>query len=202
MDKWNEYNEAYPLTPCGYGNTLGNGTGLISITIPEFTYGADNTVIAAQTMQMARWIGFDNPFGDISTNLDRIIIDANADNHYNMNYVYTCQDASKYADTLNNSYVKVGEEIHLEGYTKSFDLGDASHIIPYDMAYNATQYICDFHWALAKDQTLRTLIINGDARGGVDVGLGYFQSCDSISLTSHSVGFRSVSDFMSFSSDK
>lgn len=62
---------------------------------------------------MPRWRGFDNPFGDISTNLDGIIIDADADNHPNsMNYVYTCQDAGKYADTLNDSYVKVGEEIH------------------------------------------------------------------------------------------
>jgi hypothetical protein len=47
MDKWNEYNGYYPLTPCGYGNTLGNGTGLVSLTIPEFTYGADSTVRAA-----------------------------------------------------------------------------------------------------------------------------------------------------------
>ena len=91
MDKWNEYNGYYPLTPCGYGNTLGNRTGLVSLTIPEFTYGADSTVRAAQTMQMARWRGFDNPFGDLWTNLDGIIIDADANNHpNNMNYVYTC----------------------------------------------------------------------------------------------------------------
>ena len=91
MDKWNEYNGYYPLTPCGYGNTLGNRTGLVSLTIPEFTYGADSTVRAAQTMQMARWRGFDNPFGDLWTNLDGIIIDADANNHTNnMNYVYTC----------------------------------------------------------------------------------------------------------------
>ena len=95
---------------------------------------------------MARWRGFDNPFGDLWTNLDGIIIDADADNHpNNMNYVYTCQDASKYADTLNDSYVKVGEEIHQDGYTKSFDLGDAAYIIPHVMGGNTTKYICDYH---------------------------------------------------------
>ena len=95
---------------------------------------------------MARWRGFDNPFGDLWTNLDGIIIDADADNHpNNMNYVYTCQDASKYADTLNDSYVKVGEEIHQDGYTKSFDLGDAAHIIPHVMGGDTTKYICDYH---------------------------------------------------------
>ena len=203
MDKWNEYNGYYPLTPCGYGNTLGNRTGLVSLTIPEFTYGTDNTVRAAQTMQMARWRGFDNPFGDLWTNLDGIIIDADADNHpNNMNYVYTCQDASKYADTLNDSYVKVGEEIHQDGYTKSFDLGDAAHIIPHVMGGDTTKYICDYHWTGGKDRTLRTLLVGGSARDGAFAGLGYFRSSYGVSGAGADFGFRSVSGFVSFSSDK
>ena len=203
MDKWNEYNGYYPLTPCGYGNTLGNRTGLVSLTIPEFTYGTDNTVRAAQTMQMARWRGFDNPFGDLWTNLDGIIIDADADNHpNNMNYVYTCQDASKYADTLNDSYVKVGEEIHQDGYTKSFDLGDAAHIIPHVMGGDTTKYICDYHWTGGKDRTLRTLLVGGYAANGANAGLGLFYSGGGVSHAWTTVGFRSVSGFLSFSSDK
>lgn len=203
MDKWNEYNGYYPLTPCGYGNTLGNRTGLVSLTIPEFTYGADSTVRAAQTMQMARWRGFDNPFGDLWTNLDGIIIDADANNHpNNMNYVYTCQDASKYADTLNDSYVKVGEEIHQDGYTMSFDLGDAAHIIPHVMGGNTTQYICDYHWTGGKDKTLRTLLVGGSANHGAAAGLGSFYSHSSVSYAWTHIGFRSVSGFLSFSSDK
>ena len=203
MDKWNEYNGYYPLTPCGYGNTLGNGTGLVSLTIPEFTYGADSTVRASQIMQMARWRGFDNPFGDLWTNLDGIIIDADADNHpNNMNYVYTCQDASKYADTLNDSYVKVGEEIHQDGYTKSFNLGDAAHIIPHVMGGNTTKYICDYHWTGGKDKTLRTLLVGGRADYGASAGLGRFDSGNGVSSAWANVGFRSVSGFMSFSSDK
>ena len=203
MDKWNEYNGYYPLTPCGYGNTLGNGTGLVSLTIPEFTYGADSTVRASQIMQMARWRGFDNPFGDLWTNLDGIIIDADADNHpNNMNYVYTCQDASKYADTLNDSYVKVGEEIHQDGYTKSFNLGDAAHIIPHVMGGDTTKYICDYHWTGGKDKTLRTLFVGGRADYGADAGLGGFGSVSGVSSAWTTIGFRSVSGFMSFSSDK
>ena len=203
MDKWNEYNGTYPLTPCGYGDTLGNRTGLVSLTIPEFTYGADSTVRAAQTMQMARWRGFDNPFGDIWTNLDGIIIDVDADNHpNNMNYVYTCQDASKYADTLNDSYIKVGEEIHQDGYTKSFDLGDAAHIIPHVMGGDTTKYICDYHWTGGRDKNLRTLLVGGRALNGAHAGLGGFYSDSGVSDAWTGIGFRSVSGFLSFSSDK
>lgn len=203
MGSWNEYNNYYPLTPCGYGNILGNNTGLVTLTIPEFTYGTDNTVRKEQTMKMARWRGFDNPFGDIWTNLDGIIIDADADNHLNnMNYVYTCQDPSKFADSLNNSYVKVGEEIHQDGYTKSFDLGGAAHIIPHVMGGNTTQYICDYNWTGSKDKTLRTLLVGGRADYGAVAGLGYFRSDDGVSSAWTTIGFRSVSGFMSFSSDK
>ena len=203
MHKWNEYNLAQPLTPCGYGNTLGNGTGLVSLTIPKFTDSSTNTIIAAQTMQMARWRGFDNPFGDVQTNLDGIIIDTDADNHPNdMNYVYTCQDASKYADTLNDSYVKVGEEIHKDGYTKSFDLGDAAHIIPHVMGGDTTKYICDYHWTGRKETTLHTLLVSGGAATGAAAGLGYFHSRGGMSYALSSVGFWSVSGFLSFSSDK
>lgn len=203
MDKWDEYNGYYPLTPCGHGNTLGNITGLVSLTIPGFTYGDDSTVRDAQTMQMARWRGFDNPFGDLWTNLDGIIIDADADNHpNNMNYVYTCQDASKYADTLNDSYVRVGEEIHQDGYTKSFDLGDAAHIIPHVMGGDTTKYICDYHWTGGKDKTLRTLIVGGGALWGSDAGLSNFCSNYGVSGTWTTTGFRTVSDFVSFPSGK
>lgn len=197
MNEWTKYNGALPLTPCGYGNTLGNRTGLVSLTIPEFTY--DNTVVvAAQTMQMARWRGFDNPFGDFWTNLDGIIIDSDTDNHPDsMNYVYTCQDASKYADTLNDSYVKVGEEIPQDGYTMSFDLGDAAHIIPHVMGGNATKYICDKHWARKGDKELGTLIVGGNAWYFSSAGLGCFISHFDASVSYYDFCYRSVSDFVS-----
>lgn len=203
MDEWDSYNASSPLVPCGYGNALGNGTGLLSLTIPRFTSDANNNVVDKQTMSMPRWRGFDNPFGDISTNLDGIIIDADANNHpNNMNYVYTCQDASKYADTLNDSYVKVGEGIHEHGYTKSFDLGDAAHIIPHVMGGDTTKYICDYNLSGRKTETLCTLIVGGDASTVHGAGLGFFNQGAYTSSYNTNVGFRSVSDFVSFPSGK
>ena len=192
--KWSEYNGYYPLTPCGYGNDLGNGTGLKTIVLPATASKAKST------HYMARWRGFDNPFGDIWTNLDGIIIDADADNHpNNMNYVYTCQDPEKYADNLNGEgYEKVGEEIHQDGYTKLFDLGDAAHIIPNVMGGNTTQYKCDYHWTGDKNATLRMLLVGGGAFSGASAGLGYFYSTYGVSYSSANFGFRSVSRFVSF----
>ena len=202
--KIDQYSGLSTLTPCGYGNTLGNGTGLVSLTIPEFTYGNNHTVVEAQTMKMPRWRGFDNPFGDIKTCLDGIIIDADADNHPNNTYyVYTCQDASKYADTLNDSYVKVGEEVRSNGYTKSFDLGDAAHIIPHVMGGDATKYICSYHQVGGKGKVLHIPVVGGsfldDSTG---TGLGTFSSYYSSAGTSAIVGFRTASGPLSSPSDK
>lgn len=185
MDNWREYNRDCPLTPCGYGNTLGNRTGLIPLDIPD-TY-TDNGIINKQSMPMPRWRGFDNPFGDIYTNLDGIIIDDS------MNYIYTCQDASKYADIPNDSYVKVGEERLEVGFIRAFNLGDAAHIIPNLIGGDSTKYICDFHQAGRRPNTLRTFLVGGFADYGTKSGLGCLQlDCDAIRALPYA-GFRSVS---------
>ena len=196
VSNWQAFNYQCPITPCGYGNDLGNGTGVKLITSPELT--------PANEVYMCRWRGFDNPFGDICTNLDGIIIDADANNHpNNMNYVYTCQDPEKYADHLNGKgYEKVGEEIHQSGYTKIFNLGDAAHIIPIVVGGNTTTYKCDHHWAGSKNTTLRTLLVNCQASNNADGGIGYFGSGADVSFSYYYIGFRSVSRFVSFSSQK
>lgn len=188
LTKWNEYNEQYPITPCGYGNDLGNGTGLKTIVLPATTNRAEST------HYMARWRGFDNPFGDTWTNLDGVIIDADADNHHNMDYIYTCQDPSYYNDSLNGEgYEKVGEEVHQDGYTKLFDLGDAAHIIPNVMGGNTTQYKCDSHWAGNKSTALRTLTVGGGSNNSASAGLGAFNSNRGVFGSWTNVGFRLVS---------
>ena len=193
-----KYNGYYPLTPCGYGNEIGNGTGIKPLVIPEFTYGS-GSIIAAQTLSMPRWRGFDNPFGDIWTNLDGIIIQGDAAG--NPKTVYTTTDPNNYGDNeaAKNSMEIAGHEIHQDGYTKEFDLGDAAHIIPESVGGDTTKYKCDYHWAGHKDTSLRTLLVGGYANHGASAGLGYFYSYGGVSGSGMDVGFRSVSAFVSFS---
>lgn len=181
-----------------------NFTGACNFTIEIESSVQATLTISERTFQVPRWRGFDNPFGDILTNLDGIIIDADANNHpNNMNYVYTCQDPDKYADNLNgDGYEKVGEEIHQDGYTKVFDLGDAAHIIPNVIGGNATTYKCDYHQVDSKNTILRVLIVGGGAQYGTGAGLGRFSSGREVSYSCTYVGFRSVSRFMSFSSQE
>ena len=115
-----------------------------------------------------------------------------------MNYVYTCQDASKFAEALNEGYKKVGEEIHDMGYTKLFDLGDAAHIIPKVLGGSTTTYKCDGHWIDNGDVGLRTLLVGGHPIDGASAGLGRFDSFGDVSYSQKYVGFRLVSTSVSF----
>ena len=198
MGNWGEYNGYYPLTPCGYGNEIGNGTGIKPLVIPEFTYGS-GSIRAAQTLSMPRWRGFDNPFGDIWTNLDGIIIQGDAAG--NPKTVYTTTDPNNYGDneSAKNAMEIAGHEIHQDGYTKEFDLGEAAHIIPESVGGDTTKYKCDYHWTGSKDTSLRALLVGGCANGGAYAGLGHFYSHYGVSLSYTTIGFRSVSAFVSFS---
>lgn len=195
MYNWDEYNSSCPISPNGYTNEFGNGTGVKDFVIPEFTYDAGNT-IAAQTLEATRWRGIENPFGDILHNVDGVIIGPNKDDYLDgTNYVYTTDDPTKYGDTLDDidNMVLSRIEIYEDGYTKEWDLGTTAEIIPRLMGGYVTQYKCDYHYAEFNSTTIRTLMLGGGANYGAYAGLGHFDSTFNVDSYSPSVGFRSVS---------
>ena len=147
---------------------------------------------------MPRWRGFDNPFGDIWTNLDGIIIQGDAEG--NPKTVYTTTDPNNYGDneSAKNAMEVAGHEIHQDEYTKEFDLGEAAHIIPESVGGSTTKYKCDYHWTGSKDTSLRTLVVGGHAFDGAYAGLGYFYSHHGVSNSSLYIGFRSVGSSVLF----
>ena len=185
VSNWGEYNGYYPISPNGYTNEFGNGTG-IKLIEP----GGPAPV---GSVYATRWRGLENPFGDVWHNVDGIIIDADADNHpNNMNYVYTTDDPLKYGNTVSDiaNMVLSGLEVHAGRHTKEWDLGTTAEIIPRLIGGNTTQYKCDAHWTGSKNTRLRTLLLSGGAGNGSGAGLGSFYSNFGVDLSSAEVGFR------------
>ena len=176
-------------------NINANFTGTCNITIT--CDSVQSSIVAeypSQSITVNRWRGFDNPFGDIWTNLDGIIVDADADSHSNsMDYVYTCSDPEKFGDELTADYVKIAESTHSEGYVRAFDLGDTANIIASQVGGSSTTYMCDYHWTGSANTTLRTVLVGGRASHGANAGLSYLYSNDAVSRAWTSFGFRSVS---------
>lgn len=188
---WNNYNGYYPLTPCGYCNEFGNFTGVKDLVIPE-TVINDSTTVASKTFKVPRWRGFDNPFGDIWTNLDGIILERTAANQPSS--VYTTTDPTAFGDdnTAKGKMTVAGTEIASDGYTKDYDLGETGEIIPSVVGGSTTTYMCDYHWCNASSTALRTLVVGGSAYSGGLAGLGCFSSSYGVGNASTDVGFRTL----------
>lgn len=178
-NSWNTYNGNYAITPCGYTNEFGNFSGVKAIQLqsPE------------KTLYANRWRGFENPFGDILTNLEGIVIKRDAAKA-NSN-VYTTTDVSKYGDDY-SLFDIAGVEIAKDGYIITFDLGSKAEIIPSSITGSESTYKCDYHWCNADLVEKRTLLVGGDANDGGVAGLGCFSSDNGVGLAHATVGFRSL----------
>ena len=188
---WNNYNGYYPLTPCGYCNDIGNFTGVKDLVIPE-TVVNDATTVASKTFKVPRWRGFDNPFGDIWTNLDGIILERTEVNQPSS--VYTTTNPTAFGDdnTAKGKMTVAGTEVAADGWTKDFDLGETGEIIPSVVGGSATTYMCDYHYCNASSTALRTLFVGGRADSGGAAGLGCFHSLSGVGNARASVGFRTL----------
>lgn len=178
-NQWSTYNGNYAITPCGYTNEFGNFSGVKAIQIqsPE------------KTLYANRWRGFENPFGDIWTNIEGIVIKRDAAKA-NSN-VYTTTDVSKYGDDY-LLFDIAGVEIAQDWYIGTFDLGSKAEIIPSSITGSESTYKCDYHWCNADLVEKRTLLVGGRAYGGGAAGLGAFSSHDGVGYAYADVGFRSL----------
>ena len=179
LSQWDTYNGNYAITPCGYTNEFGNFSGVKAIQLqsPEITLYAN------------RWRGFENPFGDIWTNLEGIVIKRDAAKA-NSN-VYTTTDVSKYGDDY-SLFDIAGVEIAKDGYIVTFDLGSKAEIIPSSIAGSESTYKCDHHWCNADSIEKRILLVGGGATYGGAAGLGSFHSRAGVGFANTDVGFRSL----------
>lgn len=176
---WSAHNGNCAITPCGYTNEFGNFSGVKAIQLqsPE------------KTLYANRWRGFENPFGDIWTNLEGIVIKRDAAKA-NSN-VYTTIDVSKYGDDY-SLFDIAGVEIAQNGYIGTFDLGSKAEIIPSSIAGSESTYKCDYHLCNTDSIENRALLVGGGAHDGSLAGLSYFYSYDVVSLARTHVGFRSL----------
>ena len=187
----NNYNGYYPLTPCGYCNEFGNFTGVKDLVIPK-TVVSETVTVATKTFKVPRWRGFDNPFGDIWTNLDGVILERTAANQPSS--VYTTTDTSAFGDnnTAKGKMTVAGTEVASDGYIKAFDLGEKGEIIPSAVGGSNTTYMCDYHYCNTSSTALRTLIVGGSAFNGGYASLGCFFSNYGVGDADTAVGFRTL----------
>ena len=190
-EAWNAYNGHCPLTPNGYLNEFGNGTGTKSFTIPEI--GDYSTY----TLSSIKWRGFENPFGDIHTNLDGIIFDRTGTTTSANITAHIITDPAKYADVVNSANddrrftFNYPTNTYIAGFVDSVN----ADIIPVSSDGSTVTGKCDFCWS-QQDSGNTTypncLLVGGAAHNGATAGLAYFNCRNGVASSDRSIGFRTI----------
>ena len=182
-NKWGSYNSNYPIVPCGYTNEFGNQSGVKDYTFPII----DGTTNPATSIQVNRYRGIEQPFGDVWTNLDGVIsqyLTTDTLRHY-----YVTDDPEKYSDSDISQMRQIAAVAATTNYVKEFVLGSHGEIVPLSFQEGPTQYKCDYHWDNI-DATLHTLLVGGHADSSATAGLGALYSGSGVGYTQAVIGFR------------
>ena len=189
QSQWSFYNNMSPLTPCGYTNEFGNFSGVKQMVIPAVENDDGITVGSDKTMYANRWRGFENPFGDIYTILDGIIL--KRDSADTESKVYTTSGISEVTEDISLMNF-VGVESATDSYIKEFDLGETGEIIPQLSYGSESTYKCDLCYSDRSLTSKRQLSIGGCAHLWSRCGLAYFDSGNSVDYHDSLHGFRST----------
>ena len=181
--KWSNFNGNNPFVPCGYTDTLGNGTGVVEFSMPtEY----DATI---KKLNVPRYRGIENPFGHIWQWTDGINMQIEAGD--GLSKVFVSDNPEKFNDSNYDGYSHVGNEARTEGYVKSVIFGEGGEIMPDVVGGGSTTYFCDYHYTnIPSATTLRGVLFSGHAADGANAGFAYADSHFAPSDAGASVGSR------------
>ena len=172
-----------------YSNTGVKPAQIITPTVS----GGDPTQI--YNLSIPIWRGIENPFGDILTNLDGVIIQG--DEESNPKTVYVTDDPNNYGDdeTAKSKMRIAGYWIHQNGFIKEFDLGEEANIIPATIGASFVTYKCDYNYVETKNTALRTIFVGGNANSGSIGGLCLLDSTSTTNAAAGTyLGFRLIKE--------
>ena len=188
-NKWEKYNGLNPFIPCGYTDSLGNGTGVLTYQMPT-EYDA-----IAKTVQVPRYRGIENPFGHIWKWTDGCNIQVSATQENGgtgLSKAFICHDPANFQDSNYANYSHVGNIDRVGGYIKEVLFGVGGEILPKLAGGGSTTYFCDNHWTSipTSGEALRGLLFGGSAGNGASAGLASADSTNAPSYSHSSLGSR------------
>ena len=190
--KWSTFNGYYPFIPCGFTDSLGNGTGVVPFTMPtEYDPDAQFPV----TTNVPRYRGVENPFGHIWQWTDgiNVRISPTVENGGDgLSKVFVGSDPALFKDNGYDGYSHVGNEARNSGYVKEIIGGEYGEIMTAICSgAGSTTFFCDYHNThIPTAETLRGVLFGGDAADGSSAGFAYAYSLRAPSYTGANIGSR------------
>lgn len=186
---WSTFNNYNPFVPCGFTDSLGNSTGIVTYT----AYNEDGSKL--ETSNVPRYRGIENPFGHIWKWTDgiNVRISPTEDNGGdNLSKVFVCEDTSKLNDTNYDGYKYVGNVARSNGYVKEIIFGEDGEIIPsFVEGGSPVKFFCDYYYTdIPTAEELRGILIGGLSSYTTNNGIAYINSFYSPLYSHYSNGSR------------
>ncbi len=172
-----------PFVPCGHTDSLGNGTGVVSYTLPKW-YGVEGAAV-----EVPRYRGLENLFGHLLTILDGCNIVERTDGTGLDAYV--TDDPSLFNDTGTDGYALAGT-LPLSpstAYIKDILLGDDGHILCKETGGGSTSCFCDAYYGSSIGTVIGALQVGDFASADAAAGL-MFQSVNKYTALNLQSGSR------------
>lgn len=174
----------YSFIPTGSSDSLGSGSGEVTVTIQQTDSSGHNT--STITRKCNRYRGIENPFGHIWKHIDDVI------SVYNGGYRtwYKSIKPNQFADNKNVSYKPLTTAVVVTGYKTEIRATPTCDFFAAACTNGSeSTYWCDYNWDNT-DTSEHCLLIGGDSDDGGKAGLFYLHSANEVGNSYADIGSR------------
>jgi hypothetical protein len=184
---WSSYNGYNPFVPCGVSDNLGNGSGQIAYAVPSSAVGE-----TWATVQVPRYRGIENPFGDLWKQTDgiKVVVEAGGTTS-GESKVYVCYTPSLYnSNSDTNGYTYIGNEARSGGWIKEIIFGSDGDLTCSVNGGGNSSYYTDQSYVNNSSAGYRSVRFGGRANHGATAGFVASLSTNGLSLALADYGSR------------
>ena len=177
----------YSFIPTGSSDSLGSGSGEVTVTIQQTDSSGHNT--STITLKCNRYRGIENPFGHIWKHTDDVI--SVYQSTYKVRTWYKSMQPDQFATNKNSSYKSLRSSTTVVGGYKT-EITAASTCDFFAAACSGgseTTYWCDYNWDNT-DTSEHCLLIGGSSDNGGGAGLFFLDSYHGVGYSYANVGSR------------
>lgn len=174
----------YSFIPTGSSDSLGSGSGEVTVTIQQTDSSGHNT--STITRKCNRYRGIENPFGHVWKHTDDVI------SIYGGGYRtwYKSIKPEQFANNKNTSYKPLTTATVVTGYKTEIRATPTCDFFAAACTNGSeSTYWCDYNWDNT-DTSEHCLLIGGNSDNGGLAGLFYLNSTDGVGSSLASLGSR------------
>lgn len=179
----------YSFIPTGSSDSLGSGSGEVTVTIQQTGSSGSNTTTT--TRKCNRYRGIENPFGHVWKHTDDVV--SVYISGYGARFWYKCDSPDHFGDSISNDnpyYKNIAANAVVTGYkTKIVTTSTCDFFALSCNNGSETTYWCDYNWDNT-DGLLHCLLIGGCSADGGAAGLFTLHSNDGVGSSNAAIGSR------------